>query len=128
MRVDRAREILEASLLAGEDQLASEIRFGCASDLMSDVLALSLPDSLLLTGLTTVQVIYTAEMAGLKAVCFVRARTPPAEAVALAQARGIVVMCSSLPMFDCCGRLHAAGLGGCPTTGGRNSGAAKPTT
>ena len=73
MRLDEVRVILEASLLAGEEPLATEVRFGCASDLMSDVLAFSLPDALLLTGLTTIQAIYTAEMAALKAVVFVLA-------------------------------------------------------
>jgi hypothetical protein len=113
MRLDKVSEILEATPLAGQEHLASEVHFGCASDLMSDVLAFSLPDGLLLTGLTTIQVIYTAEMAALKAVCFVRGKKPPEEALALARARGILVMSSGLPMFECCGRLHAEGLRGC---------------
>ena len=121
MRLDTVSEILEASLLTGQGQLASEVQFGCASDLMSDVLAFSLPDVLLLTGLTTVQVIYTAEMAALKAVCFVRGKKPPAAALALAEARGIVVLSSGLPMFECCGRLYAQGLRGCHPLAPRNN-------
>jgi len=121
MRLDAVSEILEASLLTGQGQLASEVQFACASDLMSDVLAFSLPDALLLTGLTTVQVIYTAEMASLKAVCFVRGKKPPEEALTLARARGIVVLSSALPMFECCGRLYAQGLRGCRAPAPRNN-------
>lgn len=113
MRLATVSEILEASVLTCREQLGTEVRFGCASDLMSDVLAFSLPDVLLLTGLTTLQVIYTAEMAALKGVCFVRGKKPPEEALALAEARGIVIMSSDLPMFECCGRLYAQGLRGC---------------
>jgi hypothetical protein len=121
MRLEMVSQVLEASILTGQEQLATEVRFGCASDLMSDVLAFSLPDALLLTGLSTVQVIYTAEMAALKAVCFVRGKKPPAEAVALASARGIVVLSSDLPMFECSGRLHAQGLRGCHPLPHRNN-------
>ncbi len=120
MRLAQVRETLEASLLAGEEHLGTEVQFGCASDLMSDVLAFSLPEGLLLTGLTTVQVIYTAEMAALKAVCFVRGKQPPEEALSLAKERGIVVMSTSLPMFECCGRLFAQGLQGCTPPAPRN--------
>ena len=120
MRLAEVRVILEASLLVGDEPLATEVQFGCASDLMSDVLAFSLPDALLLTGLTTIQVIYTAEMAALKAVVFVRGKQPPGEALALARERGIVVLSTSLPMFECCGRLYAQGLRGCTALAPRN--------
>ncbi len=120
MRLAQVRETLEASLLAGEEHLGTEVQFGCASDLMSDVLAFSLPEGLLLTGLTTVQVIYTAEMAALKAVCFVRGKRPPEEALSLAKERGIVVLSTSLPMFECSGRLYARGLQGCRPPAPRN--------
>ena len=127
MRLATVREVLEATVLAGENGLGAEIRFGCASDLMSDVLAFSLPEGILLTGHTTPQVIYTAEMAALKAVCFVRGKQPQGEVPELARARGIVVMSSGLPMFECCGRLHARGLPGCmaPSRNGRPLGASR---
>ena len=85
----------------------------CGADLMSDVLAFTKSDSLLLTGLTNPQVIRTAEIAEIKAVCFVRGKRPQAETVALAQEKGIPLLCASLPMYESCGRLYGSGLPGC---------------
>jgi len=86
--------------------------YGCASDLMSDVLNLIHPRTLLITGLVNVQSIRTAEMADLPAILFVRGKVPPPETLQLAQEVGIAVMVSPYRMFDCCGRLFQAGLRG----------------
>ncbi len=80
---------------------------------MSDVLAFTRPHSLLLTGLTNPQVVRTAEMAELAAVCFVRGKVPEAETVSFAADEGIPLLRTRLPMFESCGRLHALGLAGC---------------
>jgi len=88
------------------------LTYGCASDLMSDVLNLIHPKSLLITGLVNVQSVRTAEMADLPAILFVRAKSPPPETLQLAKELGIAVMVSPYRMFDCCGRLFQAGLRG----------------
>lgn len=85
----------------------------CGSDLMSDVLSYIKPGSLLLTGLVTNQVIYTAEMADVKIVCFVRGKTPSEEIINLAKQKGITLLKTKLPMFESCGRLYKAGIEGC---------------
>jgi len=86
--------------------------YGCASDLMSDVLNLIHPKTLLVTGLVNVQSIRTAEMADVPAVLFVRGKSPSPEICQLAKEIGIAVMISPYRMFDCCGRLSQAGLRG----------------
>jgi len=86
--------------------------YGCASDLMSDVLNLIHPRTLLITGLVNVQSIRTAEMADLPAVLFVRGKFPPPETLELAKEVEIAVMVSPYRMFDCCGKLFQAGLRG----------------
>jgi len=103
-------EILEADVLAGKEYLDREVSAGCASDLMSDVLAYGQTNSILLTGLATAQVIYTVEMAGNQAVCFVRGKKPPKEAIALAKKKKFVLLATPLPMFEACGRLFEKGL------------------
>ncbi len=84
-----------------------------AADLMSDVLAFVRVGALLLTGLTTPQVVYTAEMADIKIVCFVRGKKPSVETAALAGKKGIILIQTPLPMFESCGRLYASGVKGC---------------
>ncbi|MBP9015258.1 MAG: hypothetical protein KBH15_01980, partial [Candidatus Atribacteria bacterium] len=55
------KEILQAEVLAGEEFLDREPSSACGSDLLSDVLAFTKENSVLLTGLTNSQVIRTAE-------------------------------------------------------------------
>ena len=106
-------EILGADVLVGTDLLQRDVEMACGSDLMSDVLAFVKPGSLLLTGLTNPQVVRTAEMADLAAICFVRGKIPEEQTVQMAQARGIPMLTTPLSMFEACGRLHNAGLASC---------------
>ncbi len=113
MVLREVKEILEAELLTSEDSLDIEIRMACGADLLSDVLAFSKSESLLLTGLTNPQVIHTAEIAEIKAVCFVRGKRPQVETIELAINKGIPLLCTSLPMFESCGRLYSQNVPGC---------------
>jgi ABC-type thiamin/hydroxymethylpyrimidine transport system permease subunit len=79
---------------------------------MSDVLAAVSEDCVLLTGLTTVQVIRTAMVAGVGAVVFVRKKQPPQQVVDMAREQGIPLVSSPYSMFVSCGRLHACNLTG----------------
>jgi hypothetical protein len=85
---------------------------GGAADLMSDVLAYAPPDAVLLTGLLNPQVVRTAEMAGIRAIVFVRGKHPPAETVSLAQEIDMPLFSTRYTMYEACGRLYAAGLPG----------------
>ena len=62
MQISYLRDLLEASVLCGEDRLEEDVSTVFASDMMSDVLAC--PDEIqcLLTGLINSQVIRTADM------------------------------------------------------------------
>ena len=117
MKLTQIINILEAEVISGHrDNLA--IKTGCGSDLMSDVLVFTKPGSMLLTGLTSMQVIYTASTAGVAAICFVRGKKPPKETVELAKKKKIALMTTNLPMFESCGRLYKNGLIGCSELSG----------
>ena len=107
------KEILEAELLVGEGSLDIEVKMACGADLLSDVLAFTKSGSLLLTGLIHPQVIRTAEIAEIKAVCFVRGKRPQPELVEFAKEKAIPLLCTSLPMYESCGRLYSHALPGC---------------
>ncbi len=113
MKLSQVKEILEAELLVGQESLDLEVEVACGADLLSDVLAFTKPISLLLTGLTNPQVINTAEIAEIKAVCFVRGKRPPAETIERAKGEGVPLLCTLLPMYESCGRLYGRGLPGC---------------
>ena len=112
MRADEIRTILGARFLTADADV--DVQAGFAADLMSDVLRLGRPNSLLVTGLAAPSVIYTAEMVDISVICFVRGKTPDAETVRLATSRGITLMSTPLLMFESCGRLYAHGLKSAP--------------
>jgi predicted transcriptional regulator len=112
IRLEDLEDILDAQVICREDLLPIEINSVSASDLMSDVLTFVNEDSLLLTGLTNMQVVRTAEMAGIAAICFVREKMPPEETITLAKEKNIPLLATELSMYEACGRLHKRGLHG----------------
>ena len=91
MKLREIKELLEAEVLSGEDKLETEVSLGCAADLMSDILAFGKPDSILLTGLTNLQVINTANVSDMKAVCFVRGKKPDENIIKAAVRNDLIV-------------------------------------
>lgn len=80
--------------------------------MMSDVLAFTKHDAILLTGLVNNHVLRTAEMLDIPAIMFVRGKVPSTEMIRMAEEMGIVLMATEYPMFTSCGILYKAGLQG----------------
>ena len=110
MTLKKVKEILKADVITGADNLNLEVKMCCASDLMSDVLAYAKPDALLLTGLINSQVIYTAEIVDIRAICFIRGKKPDERTIKLANDKKLVLLTTRMPMFESCGRLYKYGL------------------
>ena len=100
MKLSQIVETLEAKVLTGNDLLETDIDTCGASDLMSDILAGLSEGCILLTGLTTVQVIRTAMVAGVGAVVFVRDKTPPPGGHRSGPGAGIALNLE--PLFNVC--------------------------
>jgi len=79
---------------------------------MSDVLAAVAEGAVLLTGLTTEQVLRTARIAGVKCVVFVRGKRPDGPVLELAQALKMPVLLTRYSLFVASGRLYINGLRG----------------
>jgi predicted transcriptional regulator len=112
MKLSNIIEALDGRLLTGDGFLEKEITTCGASDLMSDILAGLSEGCILLTGLTTVQVIRTAMVADVGAVVFVRGKMPPHEVIELAEEHQLPLVSSPYSMFVSCGRLHACEITG----------------
>ena len=110
MTLNEISKLLSCDVFCGEDELNMEIDFGCASDLMSDVLAFSRSGALLLTGLVNTQTIYTAFIAEINAVVFVRRKKPDEDMVALAREKKIPLLGTSYSMYEAAGILYKNGL------------------
>ncbi|MFA7636275.1 MAG: hypothetical protein WCX81_00775 [Monoglobales bacterium] len=110
MKLSAIQNILDAQLLNGDEEI--EVNTACGCDLMSDVLAFVKDQTLLLTGLINPQVIRTAEMMDIIAICFVRGKKPTEDVIELAKAKNIALLTTDHPLYIACGRLYANGLGG----------------
>lgn len=112
MKLKTVQELLKARVLTNQIPWEDiEVQTACGADLMSDVLAFAKEKSLLLTGLIYPQVIRTSEMLDIKAIVFVRGKTPPPEVIALATEEGLPLFATKIPMYQACGCLYRAGLG-----------------
>ena len=110
MTLSELRQILCCDVFAGEDALGRPVEYGCASDLMSDVLAFSRTGALLLTGLVNVQTVQTALVAELSAIVFVRGKKPDGPVLHLARHHDIPLLGTPYSMYEACGILYRAGI------------------
>ena len=112
MTVNDIKQYLEANILCGEEYLDREVHTACGSDMMSDVLAFVKDQSVLLTGLCNPQAVRTAEMMDIVCIVFVRGKIPDDSIIELANEREIVLLSTSMRMFQACGILYENGLRG----------------
>ncbi|MDD3921700.1 MAG: DRTGG domain-containing protein [Eubacteriales bacterium] len=106
-------KILDARVLCGEpEELTQEVSTACGSDLMSDVLAFVKGKTILITGLTNVHVIRTAEMLDIHCIVFARGKVPGDDVLAEAREVGIVVLTTKHTTYTTCGLLYEAGIRG----------------
>ena len=79
---------------------------------MSEILAFARPGALMITGLSNVQSVRTADIANVRALVYIRGKRPDDRAINLASKSNIPVLATTLGMFDVCGILREHGLKG----------------
>ena len=112
MKLSEIKNILDATVLTGEDQFDRNVVGAGGADLMADVLSAVAKDAVLLTGLTTEQVLRTAKVADVAAVFFVRGKRPDAPVIELAKFYELPCMLTKYSLFVASGRLYVNGLRG----------------
>ncbi|HHU90680.1 MAG TPA: hypothetical protein GXZ22_06450 [Clostridiaceae bacterium] len=112
MKIPEIAEIIKAEICTKNYDPTIEIYSACSADLMSDVMAFSKSNALLLTGLINPQVIRTAEMMDIKAVIFARGKKPLESMIEMAEEKGIVLMATDYPLFVASGKLYKNGIHG----------------
>lgn len=110
MKLSKVVELLDAIVVCGEAHLERDVRFGFASDLMSDVLTLNTDNMLLITGMSNMQTIRTAEMADIEQILVVRNKSITPEMCSVANDNDVVIMSCSRSMFRAVATLGEAGL------------------
>lgn len=112
MKRSEILDLLDAKIVCGGDLPDQEILCACGADMMSDVLAFTKHDAILLTGLMNNHVLRTAEMLDIQNIMFVRGKTPTSEIIDMANEMNIALMCTEHPMFTACGILYSHGIQG----------------
>ncbi|MGQ1788025.1 MULTISPECIES: DRTGG domain-containing protein [unclassified Saccharicrinis] len=110
MKIKEIVDILDAKVVCGDCYIDTEINYGFASDLMSDVLTLDTDKMVLITGLANMQTIRTVEMADVNCIVFVRNKQVSPEMLALAQEEDLVLLQCKYSMYNAVGKLFTAGL------------------
>jgi len=113
LTLEEVLSIIDGKIISPKTDMKIVVDTACGADLMSDVLAFTHVGTLLMTGLTNPQVVRTAEVAGIRAIVFVRGKIPPLETIALAEEKGIPLLVSKYTLYETCGRLYTAGLPSC---------------
>jgi predicted transcriptional regulator len=113
MKLDEIKNLLDCVVLTeNQDTSPIEVDTVLASDGMSEILAFHHPGALMVTGLTNIQSVRTADVADVKAIIYIRGKMPNEKTIALAGQKGIHVMATKLGMFDACGILREHGMKG----------------
>jgi predicted transcriptional regulator len=112
MKLADIKDVLKCEVLSDEDDLSVEVETVVASDGMSEILAFARPGALMITGLTNVQSVRTADIANVRAIVYIRGKRPGEAAIALARKSNIPILATKLGMFDVCGILREQGLKG----------------
>ncbi len=113
MNLNQIIKEIHCDIITGEIQQNYNFTKAFSSDLMSDVLAFVKDDqTLLITGLCNQQVIRTAEMIDLKLIIFVRGKNPTNDIIEMAADNDIVLLSTSISMFDATGILYQKGMRG----------------
>ncbi len=112
LRLAEIRDLLDCEVICGGNRLDEMVTECFAADLMSDVLAFSKPHVLLITGLSGIQSVHTADVAELSGILFVHRKRPSQQVLDLARERNLPVLSTPHHMFDACAALAARGLRG----------------
>ena len=112
MKISEIRDILQATVLVGEDKLDEVVDAGGGADSMDDVLDAIAEGSVLLTGVITEQNLRSVKLAGVGAIVIVRGKKPEKSLVDLARSYNIPLLQTHYSMFVACGRLYLNGLRG----------------
>lgn len=110
MNLQEIANLINARIICGSEDMDCSVSYAFASDLMSDVLTIEGSGILLITGLTNLQAVRTAEMADISHIVFVRDKHATQEMVNLAVENNMVLLECSYSMFKTAGILYDAGI------------------
>lgn len=110
MKISDIIKYTEARAVSGPVKPDKKVDKAFSSDLMSDVLTLDEENILLITGLSNLQLIRTAEMADIHVVLLARGKQASPEMIELANENGLILMETPFSIYKASGILYSHGL------------------
>ncbi|MBK5200643.1 MAG: hypothetical protein JJE21_03820 [Spirochaetaceae bacterium] len=110
MKINEVINIISGTIVCGKNHLDMDVKYGFASDMMSDVLTLLENDILLITGLSNSQTIRTAEMSDIKNIIIGRNKQVTGDMIKLANDADIAIIISPFSLFKISGILYNGDL------------------
>ncbi|MDO5664904.1 MAG: transcriptional regulator [Bacteroidia bacterium] len=109
MELSKVNQLIEGSIVHKSD-VPPQLEFAFSSDLMSDVLRFHMEKTILITGLSTVQTLRTAEMSNIECIIFARDKKVTNDMIDLAIENNISLITTPLTLFEVSGRLYSNGI------------------
>lgn len=96
------------ALYCPDNKLSQKISFAAACDIMSDILSREAVPDILITHMSSVQTMRTANVFGIKLVLFVRKNSQAIDKkiIELAADMDMVLLCTEKGLFETCGLLY----------------------
>lgn len=110
MKVEEIVKLIHARVVCGKDYKGKEVEKAFSSDLMSDILTTDTENLLIITGMSNLQLIRTAEMVDARYILLVRNKRATSEMLDLAAENNIVILETPYSLFRTSGILYQAGL------------------
>jgi hypothetical protein len=102
---------LDLKVRCGEGQLDREVTGGCASDLLSNVIAIAKTGNVWVTIQVHVNIVAVAVLKELSAIIIVQGREPAEDTLRKAIEERVTILVGDLPAFETAGKLYALGVG-----------------
>lgn len=112
MNVQDVVASLPVTVATGQQALANPVTGGYASDLLSNVMGQAAAGHIWVTMQGHQNIAAVASLAGLAAVIIAGDVEPAPETLQKADSEGIVILTTSLPVFEVVGRLYQLGIRG----------------
>lgn len=110
VKINDIAKYAQARIVAGGTGTDKDFDKAFSSDLMSDVLTLDDENILLITGLSNLQLVRTAEMSDIHAVLLARGKKATPEMIELANENHLVIMETPFSIYKASGILWSHGL------------------
>ena len=112
MKLTELIQKLNLNVRSAKAHLDREVTGGYASDLLSDVLAISEEGNLWITLQIHQNIVGVASMKDLAGIILVNNREPEPETLEKAEAEGLPIMVTEMPTFELVGKLYSLGIVG----------------